>query len=312
MCAICGCGAAGHHHEDEGHVHGQGEGPVHVHAHGGEAGHLRDHVHAVEAEHDPGHAHGGEAGHAPVHVQGDEPGHVHGYARGLAAGARMLRIEQELLARNDRLAARNRGWLEARGIVALNLVGAPGTGKTSLLEETARRLAGAVEISVLEGDQETDADARRIRAAGCRALQINTGAGCHLDAAMIEGALARLFPARGSILFVENVGNLVCPALFDLGEAAKVVVLSVTEGDDKPLKYPHVFRAADVFVLNKTDLLPHVHFDVEACMTNARRMNPDLQIFRTSARTGEGMDVWCGWLAGLVEGRREVTMEGAR
>ena len=223
----------------------------------------------------------------------------------------MQRIEQELLARNDHLAGHNREWLAARGIVALNLIGAPGAGKTSLLEATARQL-DAIEISVLEGDQETDADARRIRAAGCKALQINTGAGCHLDAAMIEGALSRLEPSPGSLLFVENVGNLVCPALFDLGEAAKVVVLSVTEGDDKPLKYPHVFRAADVFVLNKTDLLPHVTFDVDACLTNARRVNPDLRIFRLSARTGEGMDEWCGWLAGLSERWSAKTAEGAR
>jgi len=223
----------------------------------------------------------------------------------------MQRIEQELLARNDHLAGHNREWLHARGIVALNLIGAPGAGKTSLLEATAHRL-DSIEISVLEGDQETDADARRIRAAGCKALQINTGAGCHLDAAMIDGALHRLAPAPGSLLFVENVGNLVCPALFDLGEAAKVVVLSVTEGDDKPLKYPHVFRAADVFVLNKTDLLPHVTFDVDACLANARRVNPDLEVFRLSARTGEGIDEWCGWLADRVGGRSAKSAEGAR
>lgn len=208
----------------------------------------------------------------------------------------MLRLEQELLAKNDRLAAQNRAWFAANRILALNLIGAPGAGKTSLLEATAGRLAQTLSISVLEGDQETDADARRIRAAGCRALQINTGAGCHLDASMIAEGARRLGPAPGSLLFIENVGNLVCPALFDLGERAKVVVLSVTEGEDKPLKYPHVFRAGGVLVVHKCDLLPHLSFDVEACVANALRINPALRVFRVSSSTGEGLREWCDWL----------------
>lgn len=279
MCAICGCGA--------------GEHPEHHHEHGADHPHVHRHPH--------GHAH--------------DHGHVHPHAvrdRGLVAGARMERIEQELLAKNDELASRNRAWFAERSIAALNLIGAPGAGKTSLLEATAQRLAGTLAISVLEGDQETDADARRIRDAGCNALQINTGAGCHLDASMIDGAMARLEPPPGSLLFIENVGNLVCPALFDLGERSKVVVLSVTEGADKPLKYPHVFRASDLFVLNKVDLLPHVSFDVGACVANARRVNPGLGIFEVSATTGEGMDAWCDWLLGLAGARGAAGGEATR
>ena len=207
-----------------------------------------------------------------------------------------VRLEQELLAKNDHLARHNRTWLAKHRVVALNLIGSPGAGKTTLLEHTIRRLRRAARMAVIEGDQATDYDAQRVRATGCAVVQINTGVGCHLDAQMIEGAIEALAPPPSSVLFIENVGNLVCPALFDLGERAKVVVMSVTEGEDKPLKYPHVFQAARQLVLTKADLLPYLDFDVNACVANARRVNPRLDVFVVSSRHGEGIDDWCGWI----------------
>ncbi len=188
--------------------------------------------------------------------------------------ARMVQIERDILGKNDGIARRNRAWLAQRGIFALNLVSSPGSGKTTLLVRTIEQLAGKLPVAVIEGDQQTSFDADRIRATGAPAMQINTGKGCHLDAAMVETALGRLAPADDSVLMIENVGNLVCPAGFDLGEAHKVVVLSVTEGEDKPLKYPDMFHAASLMLLNKVDLLPHLSFDVERCLANARRINP--------------------------------------
>jgi hydrogenase nickel incorporation protein HypB len=215
-------------------------------------------------------------------------GHDHGH------GHRTLALEVDLLAKNDDLAAANRRWLAERGIVALNLMSSPGSGKTTLLERTVRELG--LPCTVLEGDQETLVDAERIRAAGARAVQINTGAGCHLDADMVARGLAALAPERGSLLFVENVGNLVCPALFDLGEAARIVIVSVTEGADKPLKYPHMFRTADVVLLSKVDLLPYVDFDVTECVDGARRARPGVEVLEVSATRGDGMADWYAWL----------------
>jgi hydrogenase nickel incorporation protein HypB len=208
----------------------------------------------------------------------------------------VVSFEAELLAKNQRLAAENRVWLEKNGISAFNLMSSPGAGKTTLLERTLSERAGRRPVSVIEGDQETSRDAERIRATGVRALQINTGAGCHLDAAMIARALRELRPVPRSLLFIENVGNLVCPALFDLGERARVVIASVTEGDDKPLKYPHMFRAADLVVVNKIDLLPHVQFDVERFSENTRRANSRARIVHTSATRGAGLAEWYRWL----------------
>jgi len=205
-------------------------------------------------------------------------------------------METAILAKNDRFAERNRGWLRARGILAINLVSSPGAGKTTLLERAIRDLSHEMSISVIEGDQETAHDAERIRATGCRAVQINTGTGCHLDAERVAEALHALEPRQGSILFIENVGNLVCPALFDLGEHAKVVVLSVTEGEDKPLKYPHMFRAASAMFLGKTDLLPYLEIDPERCVSHARRVNPKLHAFAGSARTGDGLEAFYTFL----------------
>ncbi|MFD9502555.1 hydrogenase nickel incorporation protein HypB [Streptomyces sp. NPDC060035] len=206
-------------------------------------------------------------------------------------------IEQKVLAKNDLLAARNRTWMTDRGVVAVNVMSSPGAGKTTLLERTITDLRGRRPVAVVEGDQETRIDADRIRRTGCAVVQVNTGAGCHLDAEMMQDALTALSPAEGSLLMVENVGNLVCPALFDLGERTKVVIISVTEGTDKPLKYPYMFAAADLILINKSDLLPYVDFDVERCVQHARSVNPDVRVLTVSATTGEGLAHWYDWLA---------------
>jgi hydrogenase nickel incorporation protein HypB len=211
---------------------------------------------------------------------------------------RTVPLEIDVLAKNDGLAAVNRKWLARRGIVALNLMSSPGAGKTTLLERTVRELD--LPSSVLEGDQETVLDADRIAAAGARVVQVNTGAGCHLDADMVARALPALAPPDGSVVFVENVGNLVCPALFDLGERARVVIMSVTEGADKPLKYPHMFRTADLVLLTKVDLLPHVEFDVAACVAAARRARPGVEVLEVSATRGDGLDAWYAWVRAQV------------
>jgi hydrogenase nickel incorporation protein HypB len=208
----------------------------------------------------------------------------------------VVALEARILAKNDAEAARNRAWLSGREILALNLVSSPGAGKTTLLERTILDLKDELPIYVLEGDQATTNDGERIRAAGAPAVQVNTGTGCHLEADIVAKGLMQLKPAAGSVVMIENVGNLVCPAMFDLGERAKVVILSVTEGEDKPLKYPHMFRAAEVMILNKTDLLPHVEFDVARAIENARAVNPDIAVLQVSARSGEGLDSWYGWL----------------
>jgi hydrogenase nickel incorporation protein HypB len=225
--------------------------------------------------------------------------HDHGHGHGHGHGHDELRthtveLEQRVLARNDELAADNRRWLADRGVVAVNLMSSPGSGKTTLLERTIRELGRPV--SVVEGDQETAYDADRIRAAGARAVQVNTGSGCHLDATMVHQALVALDPEPASMVVVENVGNLVCPALFDVGEVAKVVVISVTEGDDKPLKYPHMFAVADLVLVNKTDLLPYVDFDVDRLTADARRLKPGVDVMPVSAKTGAGVENWYGWL----------------
>jgi len=226
--------------------------------------------------------------------------HLHAHDAAIAHAqlhGRTIKLEQDLLARNQLLAERNRGWFAGRGVLALNLVSSPGSGKTTLLERTIRDNLTRWQFAVVEGDQATQFDAERIRATGVGAVQINTGTGCHLDAAMLQRGLDQLQPAPGSIVMIENVGNLVCPALFDLGEAAKVLVMSVTEGEDKPAKYPHMFRAASVLLLNKIDLLPHLHFDLKRCLTLARSVNPAIEILQVSAQTGAGLAHWYQWLA---------------
>ncbi len=288
MCVVCGCAntgaapaVAGHDHE-HGHAHG------HEHGHGpGQHVHPDDDVPLVIAGHS-GDLHYG-AGPARVSVPG-------------MSQARAIRIEQDVLGENNRHASSNRRRFAERATLALNLVSSPGSGKTTLLCATIaalRKRAGNLPVAVIEGDQQTSFDADRIRATGAPAIQINTGKGCHLDAQMVGAALARLpQPAgkNGGVLFIENVGNLVCPALWDLGEAAKVVILSVTEGEDKPLKYPDMFGAARLMVLNKIDLLPHLQFDVARCIAYARRINPHIEVLQLSAGSGEGMDAWLDWI----------------
>ena len=258
---------------------------------------------------DASHGHGGH-GHAHDHSHPHDHPHPHGdvhHPASLHAGVhgRTIALEQDLLAKNQLLAERNRGWFEGREVVALNLMSSPGSGKTSLLERTIAALKGAVPVYVVEGDQATTNDAERIRATGCPVIQVNTGTGCHLEADMLARGVAQLKPGRGSLVLIENVGNLVCPALFDLGERAKVVILSVTEGEDKPVKYPHMFRACEVMLINKIDLLPHVRFDVERCIAYARQVNPGIRVFQVSAETGEGTRAWYEWLLSQVPGRQE-------
>ena len=280
MCTVCGCGDAklveSEAHE---HVHTRPDGTTftHHHDHGHEHAHAHDHHAHRQDTVDYG---GGLAG---VHVPG-------------MSQERVIKIERDILSKNNAHAADNRRAFARDHIFALNFVSSPGSGKTSLLVRTIKDLAGRVAISVIEGDQQTSNDAERIRATGAPALQINTGKGCHLDAHMVGHAVETLAPAPGSTLFIENVGNLVCPAAFDLGEAHKVVVLSVTEGEDKPLKYPDMFAAADLMLLNKSDLLPHLDFDVSACLANALRVNPRLRTLIVSARTGEGMAAFYAWI----------------
>ena len=252
---------------------------------GGEADH--EHVHGHEQPH-------GHDGHAHPH----EHPHAHD-----ERAPRMIQLEQDVLAKNHQLAERNRGWFEGRGVLALNLLGSPGAGKTSLLERTLEATRGELAISVIEGDQATELDAERIRAAGGPVLQVNTGTGCHLDARMVADCLPKLALGSGAVLMIENVGNLVCPALFDLGERAKVVLLSVTEGEDKPLKYPHMFRAAELLLLNKVDLLPHVRFDVQRCLADARRLNPRLEVIELSTTRGDGLPAWLAWLRARLPAR---------
>jgi hydrogenase nickel incorporation protein HypB len=246
------------------------------------------HTHEHQHTHDHPHSHAGDP---------DHHGHTHHHDHAHSGShSTTISLESAVLAKNDRLAERNRGWLAGRDILALNLVSSPGSGKTTLLERTIRDLAGELPLSVIEGDQETLNDAERIRATGCRVVQINTGTGCHLDAAMLAKGLDQLDPPLHSVVLIENVGNLVCPALFDLGERAKVVIASVTEGDDKPLKYPHMFRASTLVVLNKIDLLPYVPFDEARFLDHVRQVNPSLRVLRISAIHGDGLADWYDWL----------------
>ncbi|MBW4512383.1 MAG: hydrogenase nickel incorporation protein HypB [Scytonematopsis contorta HA4267-MV1] len=257
-----------HHHEHH-HTHVLADGTVitHSHHHDLPNGQKNTHVH---------HSHTPE-----IHAK------VHGTT---------ISLEQEVLAKNNLLAAQNRGWFKGRNILALNLMSSPGSGKTTLLTRTLNDLKYELNFSVIEGDQETINDAEKIKETGCQVVQINTGTGCHLDAEMVERGLQQINPPLNSVVMIENVGNLVCPALFDLGEQAKVVILSVTEGEDKPIKYPHIFRASDIMILTKIDLLPHVQFDVNRCIQYALEVNPNIQIFQVSALTGTGLDNWYQWL----------------
>ncbi|NLH80599.1 MAG: hydrogenase nickel incorporation protein HypB [Phyllobacteriaceae bacterium] len=308
------------HVHDAGHAHAHDHGVVHEHAHAhahGDVVHSHDHAHG----HDHGHAHDHDHDHVHSHdhdhdhdhvVRGED--HLH-YGAGIAgvhvqglSQDRIVKIERDILSKNDRLARDNRRTLAEKGIFALNFVSSPGSGKTTLLCKAISDLKARFAIAVIEGDQQTSNDADRIRATGVPAIQVNTGKGCHLDASMVGRAIGDLDLSDDSLLFIENVGNLVCPAAFDLGEAHKVAVLSVTEGEDKPLKYPDMFAAADLMLLNKSDLLPHLDFDVEACVAAARTVNPRLEVLTVSARSGEGLDAFYGW----VEKRAALAAKAAR
>jgi hydrogenase nickel incorporation protein HypB len=247
-----------------------------------------------------------------VDADGSDRGHAHGHEHDHAHdhehAAELVALEARVLAKNDALAAKNRAWLAGREILALNLVSSPGAGKTTLLERTIRDLAGELPLFVVEGDQATANDGERIRAAGAPVVQVNTGTGCHLEADMVARGLMMLKPGPGAVVIIENVGNLVCPAMFDLGEHAKVAILSVTEGDDKPLKYPHIFAASELMILNKIDLLPHVEFDLERAIDNARRVSPEIKVLTLSARTGEGLGDWYGWLRQQHQAAREAVL----
>jgi len=277
MCTVCGCGKDDVEVEGEHHTHHHHQGHDHEHAHLDAAGDL----------------------HYGLGIGG---AHVPGLSQ-----VRVVQIEQDILGKNDHLAAHNRKRFAELGVLALNLVSSPGSGKTTLLARSAADLLKTMSVAVVEGDQQTALDAERIRDAGVPAVQINTGKGCHLDAHMVGRAVDSLTNINivfddGGVLFIENVGNLVCPAAFDLGEAAKVVILSVTEGEDKPLKYPDMFKASDLMILNKSDLLPYVPFDVDNCIEYARRINPDIEVVQLSALTGEGLQDWYAW----IENRRAV------
>ncbi|MCB1438583.1 MAG: hydrogenase nickel incorporation protein HypB [Nitratireductor sp.] len=297
MCSVCGCsdgetrieGKAVSHSHDHKHEHGHEHGHDHHHGHGHDHHH---HDHGDHHHHDDGTHHYGQ-GEAGVAVAG-------------MSQNRLVQIEMDILAKNNAYANGNRAHFEDHGILALNLVSSPGSGKTTLLCKTIEMLKDRFPIAVIEGDQQTAADADRIRATGAPAIQINTGKGCHLDGHMVGHALEDLAPQDGSVLFIENVGNLVCPAAFDLGEYAKVAVLSVTEGEDKPLKYPDMFAAAGLVIFNKTDLLPHLDFDMDAALANARKINPGVKILKVSARTGEGMAAWLAW----IEAARAMQIAG--
>ena len=325
MCNVCGCGAGetligGHALK---HAHKPGE-PVQYRVHDGQARHAahshdheNHHPHTMEAplpnpdgttSHSTKPASGQVAGYLPQAGEGANEksnrlipaidfgtGPAGAHAPGMSQ-ARMVKIERDILSKNDGYANENRNYFAGHGIFALNLVSSPGSGKTTLLVKSISALNGSLPLAVIEGDQQTDNDAARIRATGAPALQINTGKGCHLDAYMVGKAMQQLGLQDDSLLLIENVGNLVCPASFDLGEAHKVAILSVTEGEDKPLKYPDMFLASDLMLLNKCDLLPYLTFDADLAVANARRVNPDIQVIRVSATSGEGMDEWLNWI----------------
>ena len=291
MCITCGCCA--------GEVKIEGEAPDHDHEHGHEHVHADGTTHSHDHGHD--HSHGHEHSHPHPHDHAHEHSEAaqHSHAPGVS-NKRMVQIEQDILSKNNAYANENRQQLAEHGIFALNLVSSPGSGKTTLLCKTIT-LLGTQPLAVIEGDQQTSQDAQRIRATGAPAIQINTGKGCHLDAHMVGHAMGQLRLQDDSLLMIENVGNLVCPAAFDLGEAHKVVILSVTEGEDKPIKYPDMFRAASLMLLNKIDLLPYLDFDVAAAIAYARQVNPQIRVIQVSATSGAGMDEWLAFLrAGLA------------
>jgi len=274
MCGTCGCGSP------DGHISIQKPGLVpydHQHSHGE---HTHEHSH-----HDHGHSHTHDHSHDHTH------GHTH-----VPVKKTVIEVQQNILQHNDLMAARNRGYFEAKNLFVMNLVSSPGSGKTSILEKTLKDIKEEINFSVIEGDQQTMQDANRINALNIPVIQINTGKGCHLESDMIYDAVKQLKPKEHAVLMIENVGNLVCPSMFDLGENKRVVIISVTEGEDKPLKYPDMFETADICMINKIDLLPYLDFDLEKLKTYALQINPNLMFFEVSATSGEGMALWYDWI----------------
>ena len=280
MCDTCGCSEEG-----EFKIHDLNNDYKHDHSHK----HDHDHGHHNhDHHHEDGHTHDHDHDHSHQHGSGS---HSHDHSN-----QKVITLNMDILSENNKLAQLNRRFFEGRKVLCLNLVSSPGSGKTTILEKTIKALIKNNKIAVIEGDQQTLLDAERIEKSGAPAIQINTGSGCHLDARMVELALQKLEVEFGSMLFIENVGNLVCPAMFDLGEFKRVVVISTTEGEDKPLKYPYMFQSSHLCLINKSDLLPYVDFDTEKAIKYARSLNPDLEFILLSAKTGEGMEEWYEWL----------------
>lgn len=289
MCGTCGCG--------------EGAKATVINLKTGTTSEVAPDHDAEHHHHHHTHAHTHDHGHSHSHEHGHDHHHHHHHA-GDHSHSHTVALGTAILQKNNELAERNRAWFAGREIIALNLVSSPGAGKTTLLERTIRELGSSHEFFVIEGDQATVNDAQRIETAGAPVVQINTGTGCHLEADMIARALNDLEPTFGSVVLIENVGNLVCPALFDLGENAKVAIISTTEGEDKALKYPHMFEASDTVIINKIDLVPYLQFDLELTISNIRKVNPEAEIFTLSAATGEGIDVWYRWIKNCVADRR--------
>jgi len=269
MCNSCGCDQP----NNQITIIKPGEENLHAHEHIHD-GHTHTHNHTYPHSHD-----------------NEQHEHIHDHSH-----SKEVQIEQDILQTNNLLAERNRGYFEAKNIVALNMVSSPGSGKTTLLEKTIKSLKNEFDFFIIEGDQQTMNDANRINATGVPVVQINTGNCCHLDAEMISKAVKKLEVTNNSLVIIENVGNLICPSLFDLGETKRIVVISVAEGDDKPSKYPNMFYTSDICIINKMDLLPYVDFNIEKAKEYALQVNSHLQFFELSAKTGEGMDKWYEWL----------------
>jgi hydrogenase nickel incorporation protein HypB len=297
MCENCGCGLPGetpagvsaHHHEHE-HEHGHG----HTHEHGHDHGHGHEHDH--EHQHEPGEHHGHDHDHPHTHPHSHthshaEPDHEHEHEAG-GGTRRTVEVRQAILDKNDRLAERNRGFFRARGLLVLNFLSSPGSGKTSFIRESVRKLGPDLKTGVIVGDLATDNDAQRLRESGAPVVQITTGTVCHLEAEMVGRALKALDLTDLNLLIIENVGNLVCPASYDLGEDLRIVLLSVTEGEDKPLKYPPMFQSADVVLISKIDLAQACDYNRDVALANIRRVAPKARVFETSAKTGQGLDAW--------------------
>ncbi len=305
MCRDCGCGLPGEssagigaHHPDPAHEHG------HNHDHGHEHEHEHEHEHG--AGHHHGHEHPQPHSHPHTHAHSHaEPGHDHAHTAG-GETRRTVEVRRAILEKNERLAERNRGFFRARGLLVLNFLSSPGSGKTTFIRESVRRLEPELKAGVIVGDLATDNDARRLRESGAPVVQVTTGTVCHLEAEMVGRAAQQLDLHGLSVLIIENVGNLVCPASYDLGEDLRIVLLSVTEGEDKPLKYPPMFQSADVVIVSKIDLAAACGYDRAAALANIRRMSPRARVFETSAKTGEGLDAWREFLIEQRQARRSL------